>query len=184
MAHVAFPEHAKLTTLPCGRNYSYVHISAKESKQTILFLHGFPSSSFDWRHQIAHFSNLGYGILAPDLLGYGKISKPLEPEAYIGKRMAKELAELLAVEGISKVHGVGHDFGSPLLGRLWSYFSEKLISCAFLSVPYTPPGNYFDIDGYNIYSEQQLGFAKYGYMRFMATDDAWKSLAAHVSRDI
>lgn len=181
MAHIAFPDYAKLSVLPNGRTYSYILIPAKESRPTILFLHGFPSSSFDWRHQIAHFSRLGYGVLVPDLLGYGQTSKPLEPAEYTGKRVVHDLAELLDIEGLSKVHGVGHDFGSPLLGRFWSYFPHKLISCAFLSVPYTPPGIKFDIDGYNAYSKQQLGFEKYGYMRFMATDDSWKLLKAHVS---
>ena len=181
MAHVAFPQHAKLTTLPCGRTYSYVLIPAKEDKSSILFLHGFPSSSFDWRHQIEYFSKHGYGIVAPDLLGYGRTSKPLEPAAYGWKRVACELVELLDVEGLSKVHGVGHDFGSSWLGRLYSYFPEKLISCAFLSVPYTPPGSDFDIDIYKDMSEQYLGFEKYGYMRFLSTDDSWKQIAAHVS---
>ena len=116
MAHIAFPEYAELVDLPCGRTYSYVRIQAKDSKPTILLVHGFPSSSFDWRHQISYFSNLGYGILAPDLLGYGQTSKPLEPSSYIGKRIAYELAELLDVEGLDKAHGVGHDFGSPTLG--------------------------------------------------------------------
>ena len=181
MAHIAFQAQAKLTTLPCGRTYSYVSILAKSNKPNILFLHGFPSSSFDWRHQVAYFSALGYGILTPDLLGYGQTSKPLDPASYGGKRMASELAELLEFEGLGKVHGVGHDCGSPLLGRLYSYFPDRFLSCAFLSVPYTPPGTYFDLDAYKASSEQMLGFEKYGYMRFMRTEDSWKVLSAHVS---
>ena len=47
-------------------------------------------------------------------------------------------------------------------------------------MPYAPPARFFDIDSYNAYSEQHLGFAKFGYMRFMATEDSWNTIAAHV----
>ena len=130
---------------------------------------------------MAYFSALGYGILAPDLLGYGQTSKPLDPASYGGKRMAIELDELLEFEGLSNVHGVGHDCGSPLLGRLYSYFPDRLLSCAFLSISYTPPGTPFDVDFFKPISEQMLGYEKYGYMRFMKTEDSWKLLSAHVS---
>jgi soluble epoxide hydrolase / lipid-phosphate phosphatase len=54
--------------------------------------------------------------------------------------MANHLVELLSHEKIGKVHGVAHDFGSPLLGRLVAYFPERLLSCTFCSVPYMEPG--------------------------------------------
>jgi soluble epoxide hydrolase / lipid-phosphate phosphatase len=147
MAFVWYPAAAKRALLPSGVTYSYVHIPAASThKPTILFVHGFPSSSFDWRHQIAHFAALGYGVLAPDLLGYGSTSRPSSPSAYKGKVMANHLAELLSHEKIGKVHGVAHDFGSPLLGRLVAYFPESLLSCTFCSVPYMEPGSEFDFD--------------------------------------
>lgn len=121
------PPNAPL--LLSGVTYSYVHLpTASTLKPTILFVPGFPSSSFDWRHQIAHFAALGYGVLAPDLRGYGSTSRPSSPSAYKGKVMANHLAELLSHEKIGKVHGVAHDFGSPLLGRLVAYFPESLLS--------------------------------------------------------
>ncbi|KAL9106490.1 MAG: hypothetical protein Q9227_008469 [Pyrenula ochraceoflavens] len=182
MAHVAFPQRSKLITLPSGHSYSYVKISPTESstpKPTILFLHGFPSSCFDWRHQITYFSSRGYGILAPDLLGYGQSSKPLDPAAYNCKHMAHDIAALLDAEGLGKVHGVAHDFGSTLLSRLYTYFPQKLLSCAFLSVPYTPPGSRFDMEAVNAFSMETLGYMKYGYMSFMKADDSWKLLSEH-----
>ena len=90
----------------------YVHVkpSTSSNKPYILLLHGFPSSSYDWRHQIDFLAKEGYGVLAPDLLGYGDTDKPTDIEAYKGKKMAGEAASLLDALGIDLAIGVGHDW--------------------------------------------------------------------------
>ena len=90
--------------------YSYVNIPPKQGDTYLLFLHGFPSSSYDWRYQIAYFANKGYGIIAPDTLGYGGTSKPLSTEAYKGRAMAEDIYEILKYEKIESVIGIGHDW--------------------------------------------------------------------------
>lgn len=52
----------------------------------------------------------GYGIIAPDLLGYGDTDKPTEVSEYSFKRMANDVAELIEIEKLTKVIGVGHDW--------------------------------------------------------------------------
>lgn len=120
MAAIAFPDTSNSVRLPSGVTYSYVHVKpsspkGEESKQKpyILFLHGFPSTSYDWRHQISYFSTLGYGIIVPDMLGYGGTDKPKEIEAYKLKKMCEEVIGILDHEKIDKVHGVGHDWYIP-----------------------------------------------------------------------
>ncbi len=182
MAQIAYPEHCKTFTTPSSStNYDYVHIPPSASKSTIVFLHGFPSSSYDWRHQISYFSSQGYGILAPDLLGYGGTDKPSSPNAYAGKKMATEVIEILDHENLDNVHAVSHDFGSHLLSKIINYFPNRLQSCTFIAVPYAPPGQRFDLDAIKALTEQALGFEKFGYMRFMNRDDASDVLDAHVS---
>lgn len=102
--------HSTFTTSR-ALTYSYIHISPKfPNSQYILFLHGFPSSSYDWRHQISFFAARGYGILAPDLLGFGETSKPRELEMYRGEGMAGDIVEIMVSEGIEVVVGVSHDW--------------------------------------------------------------------------
>ena len=96
--------------LPSGRTYGHVHLTPSGNKPHILFLHGFPGSSYLWRHPIAHFSQLGYGILVPDLLGYGKSDKPAELEGYRLKGMAKDLISLLETLGVGSCIALGHDW--------------------------------------------------------------------------
>lgn len=112
MATVAFPTITKSTRLPNGTTYSYVYIKPKPKleKPWLLFLHGFPSSSFDWRYQIGFFSDLGYGVLAPDLLGYGGTDKPTEVGAYTTEKMSEDIVALLDAEGVDRVVGVAHDW--------------------------------------------------------------------------
>lgn len=106
---MAYP-HSTYTTSR-ALTYSYIHIPNQiPNTQYILFLHGFPSTSHDWRHQISFFAAKGYGILAPDLLGFGETSKPSELERYRAEGMAKDIVEIMAFEGVGVAVGVAHDW--------------------------------------------------------------------------
>ncbi|KAI9926481.1 hypothetical protein ASPWEDRAFT_45416 [Aspergillus wentii DTO 134E9] len=181
MASIAFPHNSKSLTLSTSHSYTYVFFPAsKPSCPTILFLHGFPSSCYDWRHQIAYFARHGYGVLAPDLLGYGDTSKPSATREYTCKNMAAEIVELLDHERLTQVHAVAHDIGCMLLSRLGNYFPNRLLTCAFLAVPYSKPGGHFDLDEVNKLTKQLLGFEKFGYLSFFVSDRAGILLDNHI----
>ena len=110
MTSVAFPSLSIRTKAPDGTTYSYLHVKPADEKPYILFLHGFPSSSYDWRHQVTYFSEEGYGLIVPDLLGYGDTDKPRELEAYRLRKMAEEIVSLLDAQQVDKAVGVGHDW--------------------------------------------------------------------------
>ncbi|KAJ5081170.1 hypothetical protein N7456_013408 [Penicillium angulare] len=179
MAHIAFPRNAKSLNLSSGHTYAYVYIPAQPNKATILFLHGFPSSSYDWRHQISFFANEGYGVLAPDLLGYGGTSKPASTAEYKAKKMVAEIEGILDHEKLQRVHAVSHDIGSTLLSRLANYLTQRLLSCTFLGVPYSRPGSHFDLDAVNAMTKNLLGKEKFGYLRLFVEDYAGNLLDEH-----
>jgi len=179
MANIAFPKHSKTLKLPSSTTYTYLYIPAKASLPTLLFLHGFPSSSYDWRHQISSFSAHGYGVLAPDLLGYPGTDKPSAPSEYRGKKMASEIAEILDHEKLEKVHAISHDWGSYLLSRLANYYPERLSSLAFLEVPYMPPGEIMDLDAMNKTTKERMGFEAFGYWRFFEKEEAGNIVKEH-----
>lgn len=110
MASLAFPSMTKNINLRDGTTYGYVRVAATADKPTLLFLHGYPSSSYDWHYQIDHFSRAGYGLVVPDLLGYGDTSKPDALEAYSMRNIGRQIIEVLDHEGLSKVIGVAHDW--------------------------------------------------------------------------
>jgi pimeloyl-ACP methyl ester carboxylesterase len=185
MAHIAYPAHAHATTLPSGTTYSYAYSGPTDGKPTILLLHGFPSSSHDWIYQFAHFSALGYGVLVPDLLGYGGTDSPVEAEAYKFSTMAADLIALMKSLGIETekkgVHVVGHDFGSYLMSYLIIKYPNLAKSCVFIAVPFVPPGQKMDLDVMKTVTEKLVGFEVFGYRRFLIQEDAWKVLDEHVS---
>lgn len=109
MALQFFSDISKKAVLEDGTTYAYIFTSSETAKPTLLLLHGFPSASFDWRRIIPLLQKVGYGIIAPDLLGYGDTDKPTDLPAYAMGRIANHLREIVAKENVSQVVGVGHD---------------------------------------------------------------------------
>lgn len=101
--------HRESLTVSRGYEYSFIFSPPQEGKTWLLFLHGFPSTSYDWRHQLPFFVQRGYGVVVPDLLGYGQTLKPLELEAYKARGMSADIVDILDEKKITKVIGIAHD---------------------------------------------------------------------------
>lgn len=181
----SFPSKT-FTANSSGHIYSYIHQSPiQHAKPTILFLHGFPSHALSWHHQLTHFSSLGYGILAPDLLGFGSSSHPHAASEYRSAAFVPELLALLDHEGLQdSLHGVGHDAGVYILSRLWNCSPARFQSLTFTSVPYSPPGQRLDVAAMNAFAKQKVGFEKFGYIEFLAREGSEEVLKAHLERFI
>ncbi|KAF2819220.1 soluble epoxide hydrolase [Ophiobolus disseminans] len=84
------------------------------AKGTILLIHGFPQTSYQFRHVITPLSEAGYRVIAPDYRGAGQSSKPAS--GYEKTQMAEDLHILLQDHlGIKeKVHVLGHDIGGMI----------------------------------------------------------------------
>lgn len=52
-------------------------VSSAEYKGVILLTHGFPQTSYQFRHVINPISDAGYRVITPDYRGAGQSSKPL-----------------------------------------------------------------------------------------------------------
>jgi soluble epoxide hydrolase / lipid-phosphate phosphatase len=168
--------------------YSFIHIPPTDPRRhTLLFLHGFPSHLHDWERQISHFGDpgMGYGILAPDLLGYRQSSQPADAALYRLRPMADDVMELvdsaLAPEhGSGGLIGIGHDFGATLLSRLAAYHPHRWRALVFLSVGPPRLGTPFDVASINSMTKEMLGFELLGYIPWLAHGEgAQTSLESH-----
>jgi haloalkane dehalogenase len=78
----------------------------------VVFVHGTPTWSFEWRHLIKGLSD-GYRCLAPDHLGFGLSDKPTDwtfrPEDH-----AANFAAWVEHRGLKNITLVVHDFGGPI----------------------------------------------------------------------
>jgi len=106
----------------------------------ILCVHGFPELWYSWRHQIAHFSGLGYKVAALDVRGYGGSSKPREIAAYSIRQLASDVAAVIDQIGGGTAILFGHDWGAPIVWNTALLYPEKVAAVAGLSVPFVPRG--------------------------------------------
>lgn len=93
-----------------GFNYHYYYTPPEDpTLPFLLFLHGFPTTSASWRHQVPYFRRQGFGLIIPDMLGFGESSKPTDPEAYRLSLICQDMVELLDAENIGQAIVIGHD---------------------------------------------------------------------------
>lgn len=152
MASIAFPSLAKKKCLSDGTTYGYVASPPTGAdKPTFLLLHGYPSSSYDWRHQIASLSGSGFGVIAPDLLGYGDTDSPSDVGAYRLKSMAGHMAEILDNEGVSRCVAVSHDWFVFILVQCPSACVTRLLY-RFSSAKHVLQGIWSPISTHNLHT--------------------------------
>jgi pimeloyl-ACP methyl ester carboxylesterase len=82
----------------------------------LLFLHGFPSSSYDWRELLA-LRPAGEATLAFDFLGFGLSEKPRD-HTYTLAWQADAAEELVRRAGSPPIFIVGHDMGTSVATEL------------------------------------------------------------------
>ena len=89
----------------------------------VILLHGFPETSFAWRHQIPALAER-YRVIAPDLRGYGETDKPAS--GYDKRTMAQDIVALMDALGLAKVALVGHDRGARVATRFAKDHPQRL----------------------------------------------------------
>ncbi|HSL71750.1 MAG TPA: alpha/beta fold hydrolase, partial [Longimicrobiales bacterium] len=105
----AYPFANHWVTLSGGRRMHYVD---EGDGETLLFVHGTPTWSFEWRHLIRAFSEQ-YRCIAPDLIGMGLSSRP-DDFAYTPAAHADVLREFVGALGLNRFTLIVHDFGGPI----------------------------------------------------------------------
>jgi haloalkane dehalogenase len=104
----AYPFTHRHLDITAGR----VHYVDEGTGRPILFVHGTPSWSFEYRHLIRLLAP-GWRCIAPDLLGFGLSSRP-PSFAYTPEAHATALAEFVDRLGLDRFALVVHDFGGPI----------------------------------------------------------------------
>ena len=80
--------------------------------ETILFVHGTPSWSFDFRNVIKRLST-NYRCIAVDHIGFGLSDKPVQYD-YATPAHGRTLEKFIIVHQLLHFHLVVHDFGGPV----------------------------------------------------------------------
>ena len=112
------------------------HVAVAGSGEKLaLCLHGFPESSFSWRHQMPLLAQLGYLVWAPDLRGYGGSSRPIGVAAYSMHNLTADVAALIEASGAKQTVLIGHDWGALIA---WDYAMFGRVPIAQLIIMNVP----------------------------------------------
>jgi pimeloyl-ACP methyl ester carboxylesterase len=120
----AWQQSGTLTTI-AGHRIFVREQPASGERPALLFLHGYPSSSYDWRQAFQLLG--GYRLIAFDFLGFGLSDKPRD-QVY-SLQLQADVAEALAARfGEQPVALVSHDMGSSVATEILARDLEGSLS--------------------------------------------------------
>jgi pimeloyl-ACP methyl ester carboxylesterase len=122
-----------------GRWFSYggnkIFYQIEGEGDTLVLLHGFPTSSWDW-HKIWHSLIVNYQLITLDYIGFGFSDKPRK-YSYSIFDYASLVEQLLRSLNIGRYHLLAHDIGDTvaqeLLARQIDGTDDKIKSCCLLN---------------------------------------------------
>ena len=91
----------------------------------VLLMHGEPTWSYLYRHIIPQLVALGYRVVAPDLIGFGRSDKPADRNDYTYERHVAWLSSWLTTMDLSDITLFCQDWGGLLGLRLVAAFPES-----------------------------------------------------------
>jgi haloalkane dehalogenase len=111
----------------------YLDEGARDSNETLLLLHGEPSWSYLYRKMVPIFVEVGYRVVVPDLIGFGRSDKPSQRSDYTYERhvqwMTSALFGSLDLSGITLVcQDWGGLIGLRLVGENPERFKRVVVA--------------------------------------------------------
>ena len=101
----------------------------------VILLHGFPDYWYSWRHQIPALSE-NFRVVAPDLRGYNKSSKPEGVDNYSTSLLVEDISLLIKALGETKAVIIGHDWGGAIAWNLAMMAPEKVSKLIIINCPH------------------------------------------------
>jgi pimeloyl-ACP methyl ester carboxylesterase len=109
---------------------------AGSGERLALCLHGFPESSFSWRHQMPLLASLGYRVWAPDLRGYGGSTRPVGVANYAMEILVEDVAALIESSGAKQTVLIGHDWGALIAWQYAMFGRVPIAKLIIMNVPH------------------------------------------------
>ncbi len=112
--------------------YPIFYRKSGSGSEVLLCLHGFPTSSFDYR-KIWDGLPTRFTVVAPDLIGYGFSAKPYDFD-YTTFAQADVIVALLDHLGVSRIHILAHDYGNTITQELLARDAEDRLNFSIESI--------------------------------------------------
>ncbi len=113
----------------------------------ILAMHGEPSWSYLYRHMIPPLAAAGHRVVAPDLIGFGRSDKPVDPASYSYEAHVDWMLQWLRAVDLRDATLVCQDWGGLIGLRLLTAepdrFARVVVANTFLPTGERHPGEAF-----------------------------------------
>jgi pimeloyl-ACP methyl ester carboxylesterase/glyoxylase-like metal-dependent hydrolase (beta-lactamase superfamily II) len=102
----------------------------------VILLHGFPQTSYAFRHQLEALAAAGYRAVAPDQRGYSPDARPAAVADYALPELVGDVVGIADALEFETFHLVGHDWGGAVAWMLAGTFPDRVRSLTVLSTPH------------------------------------------------
>ncbi len=136
MAQAPAPSAIERARIPVGEMVFDARVAGPADGPLVLMLHGFPQSSFEWRHQMPVLAALGFRVVAPDQRGYSEGARPPQVADYAIPRLVADVVGLADALGHERFHLVGHDWGAAVAWFTALLHPDRVVSLVPISVPH------------------------------------------------
>src|SRR5262249_4350583 len=120
------------------------YVVAGEGERTIVLLHGFPQTWWEWRKVIPELVEAGFRVVAPDYRGAGPSLRPLS--GYDKRTMAADIHTLLRqhLQIELRVIAGGHDIGLMVAYAFAQGWRDEVSHLVVMDAP-LPGTHVFDL---------------------------------------
>ena len=120
------PHYTQITDPATGQSLRLACVDeGPRDGPTVLLMHGEPTWSYLYRHIIPKLVELGYRVVAPDLIGFGRSDKLAERNDYTYERHVAWLSTWLTTMDLQESTLFCQDWGGLLGLRLVAAFPER-----------------------------------------------------------
>lgn len=105
-------------------------------RPTVLALHGFPESAWEWQRVAELLVSEGVRVVAPTQRGYSPGARPTGIEDYAIEHLAQDVVAVADHFELGPIHLLGHDWGAAVAWWLAGHQPDRLASLTAVSVPH------------------------------------------------
>ena len=105
-------------------------------RPTVLALHGFPESAWEWQLVAELLVSEGVRVVAPMQRGYSPGARPSRIEDYAIEHLEQDVVDVADHFELGPIHLLGHDWGASVAWWLAAHQPDRLASLTAVSVPH------------------------------------------------
>jgi pimeloyl-ACP methyl ester carboxylesterase len=129
------PRGTDMKNRPVKTRTIEMNVAEQGEGPLVLLCHGFPETSYSWRHQLRALARAGFRAVAPDMRGYGGTERPDAIDEYTVFHLVGDMIALLDALGEQTAIIAGNDWGATVAWQAGQMQPDRFRGVVALSVP-------------------------------------------------